>query len=285
VLPWTAWAVATCIAFAMQGPGVFAMNAASIAAAKAGLDQSWALRWAWSDAGVLDVGAPPVDAAVRVYEEARERSVLANPSGPKRPWELLAAVKRDESSGRHDAAVEALRHGFDSEYLIPIASRQLDSGDLANARRVVELAYAAAPDSFAIAALLGHILVLEANPASSGKALLALERAAARQPDDPAVQCDYAHALINAGRYSDALPHLARAEARQPNDPTIHLMRGDVLQRHVEVLRNVEKGLGLAVVRVRQLPRLELDRLRLTVDDKRDLRHYKSLTFLPESAA
>lgn len=213
----------------MQGPGVFAMNAASIAAAKAGLDQSWALRWAWSDAGVLDVGAPPVDAAVRVYEEARERSVLANPSGPKRPWELLAAVKRDESSGRHDAAVEALRHGFDSEYLIPIASRQLDSGDLANARRVVELAYAAAPDSFAIAALLGHILVLEANPASSGKALLALERAAARQPDDPAVQCDYAHALINAGRYSDALPHLARAEARQPNDPTIHLMRGDVL--------------------------------------------------------
>ena len=76
-----------------------------------------------------------------------------------------------------------------------------------------------------------------------------------------------------------------------------------VLERHVEVLGDVEKRLRLAVVRIRQLAVLELDGRRLAVDDEGDFGHINhtfsgcqlsaverfssrpSSTFLPASAA
>src|SRR5262249_55713414 len=59
-----------------------------------------------------------------------------------------------------------------------------------------------------------------------------------------------------------------------------------VLERDIEVLGDVEERFGLAVMRVRQLAALELDRRRLAVDDESHFRHgYISLTLLPDSAA
>src|SRR6185436_5192507 len=46
-----------------------------------------------------------------------------------------------------------------------------------------------------------------------------------------------------------------------------------VLERDVEVFREVEKRLGLAVVRVRHLAVLERDDRRLAVDEESDLGH------------
>jgi len=46
-----------------------------------------------------------------------------------------------------------------------------------------------------------------------------------------------------------------------------------VLERHMKVFREIEKRLRLAMVRVRDLPVLELDDRRLAVDDVGDFRH------------
>src|SRR5207244_1068785 len=73
------------------------------------------------------------------------------------------------------------------------------------------------------------------------------------------------------------LLHLAQVLLALANDDMARGARAAspacVLEWHAEVLGEVEERLWLAVVRVRQLPVLELDDRRLAVDDERDLGH------------
>src|ERR1051325_5199289 len=58
-----------------------------------------------------------------------------------------------------------------------------------------------------------------------------------------------------------------------------------VLERNIEILGDVEERLRFAMVRVRQLARLELDCLRLAVDDERDFWHMKRLELIADSCS
>jgi predicted Zn-dependent protease len=212
--------------------GHVAQNRAAIAAAKGGLDQSWTLHWTWDRAGRLEPGIAPAVPSALEYATLRDQVVSRTASVDERPWEILASVKRDEAAGRHDSALQRLRQREASRYLIPIAERQLAAGDTTNARRLAELAYEATPDVPEIDGLLGQILVVYGTDQKSVlEALEVLGRALRLQPGNAVFERGYAHALLLAGRYDEALHFLSRPEVNRDDDPVVHLLRGDVFAK------------------------------------------------------
>jgi predicted Zn-dependent protease len=80
--------------------------------------------------------------------------------------------------------------------------------------------------------LLGQILVVYGTDQKSVlEALEVLGRALRLQPGSAVVERGYAHALLLAGRYDEALHFLSRPEVNRDDDPIVHLLRGDVFAK------------------------------------------------------
>jgi tetratricopeptide (TPR) repeat protein len=232
-----------------------AMNLAGIAAARSGLDQTWTTRWRWNADGQLllkDVARAASNAVptrngwrddwlpsrARAYQaldrgnfaEYRREIVVLVESRHGRPWEVLALVKLYESSGRHDLAVDVLKRDGAVTHLLQVADAAWAEGDGLGARRLAEMAYEAVPESAQVDARLGHILVSSGWDAGSIRnPLVVLEQGLHLDPGNAAMRLDYAHALVDARRYDDAMAHLEIAAAQRPRDPTVHVLRGEVL--------------------------------------------------------
>jgi len=217
-------AVAIASHYAASG---WAMNKASVAAVKAGLDQAWTMRWTWDADGRLVLDRPESSLPVRAYSLRR---ATASGEEVRRPWEVLGGAKVDEATGRHVEALTSLGREGNSLDLTRIALRQVASGDVSNGRRTAELAYAASPDSPDAGLALGHILnVYGTDQVSALQAIEVFSHVLASRHGDAAAESGLGHALLKAGRQDDALTHLSRAEAARPDDPILHRLKADAL--------------------------------------------------------
>jgi Tfp pilus assembly protein PilF len=151
-------------------------------------------------------------------------------NGAARPWESLGLAKLYESRGQHGLALDVLRlrQGMATPGLLLLASRSLEHGDSDTARRLAALAVEAVPESSEANRLLGHILVLHGTTQDAAeRAVQVLTRGVNTDPSNGDLRINLAHALVKAGRYTEALVQLRTAVAQRPLDPTAHLLLGE----------------------------------------------------------
>jgi tetratricopeptide (TPR) repeat protein len=104
--------------------------------------------------------------------------------------------------------------GSDAELLL--VHLLLETGDIAEARRAVELALRARPDSTNL--LLARARVAE-HEGKMDEQLAALERARGLDPDNLSVRTWHGIALVSAGERAEGQRELARVVAQEPGNP------------------------------------------------------------------
>ena len=165
----------------------------------------------------------------RDYEALEEHLSILVEKDAQRPWNALALAKLYEWQGEHDLAVEELRRSGTVGYLLSIAEHALSGGQVENARRLATVAIEAGPDFPQAYRLLGHILVVYGTgPEDVEYAVEVFGRGLQLQPESTSMRVGLAHALIQAGRYDEALDPLRIVLSKAPDNGTAHLLLGEV---------------------------------------------------------
>jgi tetratricopeptide (TPR) repeat protein len=186
----------------------------------------WAAAF-WTDNPLSRRTLAYLDFASGNYGGLQENLAAVAKTDAQRPWDSFALVKLYEWQGEHGLAVAALKGDDTVDYLLVVAERlSYSDGQAENARRMAALAVEAAPDSARALYLLGHILVLDGREAE--EAVQVFSRGLQLQPENVDMQIGLAHALVEAGRYEDAMGQLRSVLPKASNDSTVHLLLGEV---------------------------------------------------------
>lgn len=265
---------------------VFFVNLGAIHIAKSGTDLAWTMQWQWDVNGlVLDASGEAagqissmrteelalayrdsLQALVLWHENvsanramaywgyatkdyaalAENLSILAEKNA-LRPWDALALAKVYEWQGAHGLALARLKDNNTVDYLLRVAEREYYAGgDAEDARRMAAMAVEAAPNFAGAYYLLGHILVMDGRKPE--EAIRVFSKGAQLQPENANMQIGLAHAMIEAGRYEDALGQLRNVLPRASNNSTAHLLLGDVYLNQgnlAEAAREYSQALNL----------------------------------------
>jgi predicted Zn-dependent protease len=200
---------------------------------------------------VIDIGLKNLPQSARLhYERAMFLAQLDQPDQAKPQFELARQLAPESEIGHLAAAQQALFAGE-----IPAAIRF--------AREGVKQGY----ENPALLTVLGEALIrsgISPGQPDFEEAQIALEKAVAQRPTDPASQIALGRLYLMAGRLEDAIVHLKIARQLEPDKPAVYANLAKAFQRHGDAQSAQE---ALAVLE--ELNRDQADRIGSAPGDRK----------------
>ncbi len=200
---------------------------------------------------VIDIGLQNLPQSARLhYERAMFLTQLDLPDQAKPQFELARQLAPNAEIGYLAAAQQALFAGE-----IPAAIRF--------AREGVKQGY----ESPALFTVLGEALIrsgVSSGQSEFEEAQVALEKAVAQRPNDPASQTALGSLYLAAGRFEDAILHLKIARQLEPDRPSVYANLAKAFQRKGDAQSAQE-----ALAALEKLNRDQADRIASAPGDRK----------------
>jgi serine/threonine-protein kinase len=213
-----------------------------------------------------------------------------DPQGIAARWRRLSVPGNVEELRK--LAAEAERDPPPTAFLVRLGLTLIEASDRAAGLRLLRLAQRRRPDDiWALAVLVEQLL--DAGPDHAAEAVGYLTAAQSLRPDSPVVLGNLGYALLDLGRYEDALDYFRMFQAIEPHSAKIHNNLGTALVRMKRIPEAVDEfrhavalapedsqawqNLGLAL-RDANRPADAVKALRKAVDLKKDASTFRVLT-------
>ncbi len=200
---------------------------------------------------VIDIGLKNLPQSARLhYERAMFLTQLDQPDQAKPQFELARQLAPESEIGCLAAAQQALIAGE-----IPAAIRF--------AREGVKQRY----ENPALLTVLGEALIrsgISPGQREFEEAQIALEKAVAQRPSDPASQIALGSLYLMAGRFEDAIVHLKMARQVEPDKPAVYANLAKAFQRQGDD-RSAQEALAV----LEKLNRDQADRISSAPGDRK----------------
>ena len=145
---------------------------------------------------------------------------------PGAAWDVGELLKRAEAHEERDSLLHVPLQTNDYRFMLAVLSHRAEGGD-----RAIELYRQAVQHDLGLVMAHVYMAMIYDETGRPDSALIEHQRAAEAGEDDPAALFDYATALFNAKRFSEAEPLLTRAVTLNPRYAAPHYLLGRVYEQ------------------------------------------------------